>query len=217
MIAADYPPPPAPARAAAPPRVRLQVAFLTGPVPGQAPALSPEQRALLAALPHDPALRVVACDFPYGADAEAAVWRRAPLWRASLRNVATYLRARSPGFAAAHAPAMLALLARAEHTLLLAGSCGLELLAGLRLPAPWLRRITVIAYGPVARRAAAAVAALHVASGTRDPMAWFYRLPADCAPRCGHLGYLADPVFRRWCAGLIRHHPALAPTHAAAL
>jgi hypothetical protein len=71
----------------------------------------------------------------------------------------------------------------------------------------------------VARRPLPAVAALHVARGTRDPLAMLCRLPVDCAPRCGHLGYLADPVFRRWCAGIIRRHPALAPiqAHAAAL
>ena len=192
--------------------VRLQVAFFTGPVPAQSPALSPQQLRFLAGLPRDPALRCVARDFPYTAGASA--WRSAPLWRASLRNVANFLHARSTGFATTHAPGLRTLLASADHTLLLAGSCGLELLAGLRLPPALLRRVSVLAYGPVARRPFPAVAELRIARGSRDVFAAFTCAPADLILPCGHLGYLVRPEFTAWCAAWIRCHLAR-PTHAA--
>ena len=50
----------------------------------------------------------------------------------------------------ARIPLQVAFLARAEHTLILAGSCGRELFNRLALPGEIQRQVTIFAYRPVA-------------------------------------------------------------------
>jgi hypothetical protein len=194
--------------------VRLQIAFLTGPVSPHSSALSPQQLSFLARLPRDPAIRCINRDFPYTDCATA--WQPTPLWRASLGNATNFLRARSPAFAAAPARRVCALLEQADHTLFLAGSCGLELFAGLHLPRALLCRTSLLAYGPVARRPFPRVAELRIIRGTTDIFAAITRMPADLVLPCGHLGYLARPEFAAWCSNWITRHLAH-PTHAATI
>lgn len=172
------------------PGTRLQLAFLTGQSDPARCALSPAQRAFGEAL-LAPGRWLQPLNFPYRPD--AAPHRAVPLLRASWHNGRQYLMSRRSTFAQQHRHGLQAMLQNAPHTVLLAGSCGLELLANLALPPDSLDRISVFAYGPVARRAPA-VAALEVVVGDGD---WMSRLGwpgVATRVRSGHLGYLDQPA-----------------------
>ncbi|HDS1038341.1 TPA: hypothetical protein QDZ42_000347 [Stenotrophomonas maltophilia] len=170
--------------------VYLQLAFLTGQSDPAHCALSPLQRAFGQAL-QAPGRRLHPCNFPY--DIATAAHRPTPLLSASWHNSRHYLRSRHSGFAQAHGAAMHGLLHAAPHTLLLVGSCGLELLANLRLPPALMQRCSVLAYGPVARSAPAATH-LEILVGRQD---WVSRLGWRGARRwvdSGHMDYLRQPA-----------------------
>lgn len=180
----------------------IQVAFLTGQSRPPSAALSPVQAAFLAALPV-PAAGRWPWNFPYpapgsGEDRHAP----APLLRASLRNGAQYFRSRRRGFAPRHRAAVETLLARAEHTLLLAGSCGLELFNNLGLPAAWLARVSVFAYGPVARRRPGC--ACFLVQGRGDVLSRWYFPAVDARVDVGHLDYLTDPAVLALASAMVR-------------
>lgn len=179
-------------------RTRLQLAFLTGQSDPARCALSPQQRAFGQAL-LAPGRVLHPCNFPY--DATTPDHQPAALLAASWHNTRHYLRSRRPGFAAAHGPALAQLLQAAPHTLLLAGSCGLELLANLELPPALAQRCSVLAYGPVARRAPR-VAQLQVLVGRQD---WVSRLGWRGARQwidSGHMDYLQQPAVLAIARGL---------------
>jgi len=180
-------------------RLPLQVAFLTGQSDPDGAALSPAQERFLDALPV-PASAKVRVNFPY------PEWtpphRKMPLLRASWNNARQYLASRRPEFGERHRPAVRALLARAEHTLFLAGSCGLELLANLGLAESELAGVHVFGYGAVARR-------LPACEVRRVSARWDWvevlgvrgRLgPPDARVAGGHLGYLSDPEVLALCS-----------------
>ncbi len=181
----------------------LQIAFLTGQSnPGNA-ALSPLQQAFLEALPV-PAEWKVRTNFAYPDIPQS--FRRTPLPTASLHNLSLYLRSRRPAFAARYRPLVLAQIDRAERTLFLAGSSGLELLANLQLPPSALARLHVFAYGPVARRLASCE--VRIVQG-RDLISRLYfrvGIPKARIARvqCGHLDYLRDTEVRALCVAYLQ-------------
>lgn len=183
-------------------KLPLQIAFLTGQSDPCGSALSPKQEAFLDALPapDDWKVRV---NFPY--PEVTPPHRPAPLLRASWSNSRQFLVSRRSSFRAQHQPPLLALLGRAERTLLLTGSCGLELLANLDLPARDLGRLHVFAYGPVAWRRPACD--LRQVRGRRD---WVSRILSRVAPGSsdawvagGHLDYLEDPAVLALCCAFL--------------
>ena len=188
-------------------RTPLQLAFLTGQSDPARCALSPQQRAFGQAL-LAPGRVLHPCNFPY--DAATPDHQPAALLAASWHNTRHYLRSRDPGFAATHGPALAQLLQAAPHTLLLAGSCGLELLANLELPPALAQRCSVLAYGPVARRAPR-VAQLQVLVGRQD---WVSRLGWRGARQwidSGHMDYLQQPAvlaIARELAARLQQEPA---------
>jgi hypothetical protein len=178
--------------------VTLQVAFLTGQSDRVGAALSPLQARFLDALPiaDESKVRV---NFPYPASTRPH--RDVPLVAASWNNVTQTIGSRRSAFRERHRAAALDLLERADHTLFLAGSCGLELLANLELGEAALARAHVFAYGPVVWRQPACE--LRVVQGEGD---WISRLLSPHALRriarrvdCGHLGYLADREVAALC------------------
>jgi hypothetical protein len=170
----------------------LLVCFLTGRSDPANTALSPDQVGFLDALPLAAHERLDV-NFPY-APASGA-WRRTPLPVASVRNTRDYLASRRAAFAREHSDTVREVLARADRTLVLAGSCGLELLANLRLAANELADVHVLAYGPVARRRPPA--SLETVVGRRDRLArQGGAIPADHLIGAGHLDYLGSPEFR---------------------
>jgi hypothetical protein len=177
----------------------IQVMFLTGQSdPGRC-ALSPVQQAFLDALPL-PAAAKVPVNFPY-LYSDTMPWRTTPIVVASVRNAWQYLASRRSAFAATCAPGVRAQLARAQKTLILAGSNGLELFANLRLPREVLARVEVFAYGPVARRLPECPCSL--VQGRRDWLsrAWCSRV--DYRVGCGHLDYLESPEVLALCVAVL--------------
>ncbi|GAA2045442.1 hypothetical protein GCM10009819_36060 [Agromyces tropicus] len=169
----------------------LLVCFLTGRSDPANTALSPAQLALLDALPVGAGERIDV-NFPYAA--ASGPWRRTPLAVASVRNGRDYLGSRRPGFARRYAAEVRPVLAAADRTLVLAGSCGLELLANLRLDRHALAGLHVLAFGPVAR--SHPPVSLETVVGRTDLLARRWAPRADHVIGAGHLDYLASPEFR---------------------
>jgi hypothetical protein len=184
-------------------RPECQVLFLTGQSDPDRCALSPEQQAFLDALPL-PASAKIALNFPY--DAGTAPWRAIPLWIASVNNARQYARSRRPAFAADHTSHMRHLLGRARRTLILAGSCGLELFVNLNLPREVLDTVQIFAYGPTARRLPDCACVL--VQGRAD---WISRLwfpDVDHRVACGHREYLRSAEVLTLCIDVVRHFDA---------
>ncbi|MBD4098664.1 hypothetical protein GUH75_17285, partial [Xanthomonas citri pv. citri] len=78
-----------------------------------------------------PGRRLIDCNYPYRS--ASPTYRHMPLWRASVSNARQYLAARAARVADADRMRVVALLEQAPTTVLLAGSCGLQLLTVLRL------------------------------------------------------------------------------------
>ena len=172
-------------------RVPFQVAFLTGQSHPPAAALSPSQAAFLVSLPVPMSARV-SLNFPYPFNTPGRPFVPTSLLAASLRNTWQHFASRRPTFAAQHHPAVMALLARADRTLFLAGSCGLELFNNLQLPASILRKITIFAFGPVARRRPDCDCLL--VQGRRDWISRSHFRTVDASVGGGHMDYLTNPA-----------------------
>lgn len=178
-------------------RAPLLVTFLTGQSDPERNALSPVQRGFLDSLAVAPDARL-ALNFPWR---ESAPHREVPLWSATIANTRQYFSARHDAFAARHRPDLDALLARADHVVLLAGSCGLELLAGMRAPSEVWPRLHVLAYGPVAR-ARPPMDCLLV-GGRRDPISRVFFPRTDVEVDADHMSYLATPELREHARAFI--------------
>jgi hypothetical protein len=176
----------------------LQVLHLTGQSDPRGCALSPAQHAFLDDLPVEEEAKV-RLNFPY--DAASPPHRDTPLWLASLRHVALFLRVRllRRRWAARHRPAVEARLRSADRTLVLAGSIGLDLLGRLDLPAEVLDRLVVVSYGAVAARAPQC-RVVRVASRSDHLARWW---PCDVEVSAGHLDYLSAPELAALCRELL--------------
>lgn len=174
--------------------MRLQVLHLTGQSDPRSCALSPAQDAFLDPLPV-PEEAKVRLNFPY--DATLAPYRAVPLWLGSLRHLVLFWRIRllRAGWAAQHRPRVEEQLRKADHTLVLAGSIGLDLLGRLGLPRDVLDRLTVVAYGAVATRPPDC-RTIRVASRSDHLARWW---PRDLEVAAGHLDYLASPELAALC------------------
>jgi hypothetical protein len=175
-----------------------RVGLMTGPSDRSGWALAPEQRAFLAAV-GVPAAAQLTENFPYRPGSPPH--RRMPLLRASVNNGMAYWGSRSRNFRAAHGPLIERLLAHQEHTVFLTGSCGLELFNNLRLSSALLERVSVFAFGPVARRRP--LCAHVLVGGRRDWLSRLYFSRPDHLIDCGHLDYLSSPMLRALCSAFI--------------
>jgi hypothetical protein len=199
-------------------RLPFQILFLTGRSDPRSAALSPVQTAFLDALPAPDAWKV-RVNFPY--PAATPPYRDVPLLPASWRNLWQFAASRRVSFAERHQTQVLDRIEAAERTFILAGSCGLELLANLRLPASVLARLHVFAYGPAARRRPACDCRL--VQGRHDWISRVWVRTVDARLACGHLDYLSDPEVLRICCDYLEEcldtsppAPLPSPTHAPA-
>ncbi|CAD1793639.1 hypothetical protein QSH39_011265 [Xanthomonas arboricola pv. corylina] len=178
----------------------LQIAFLTGQSDPESCALSMQQQHFLQQL-QGPGRRLIDCNYPYRS--ASPTYRHMPLWRASVSNARQYLAARAARVADADRTRVVALLEQAPTTVLLAGSCGLQLLTALQLPQALRTRLAVFAYGPVCN-APATFGHLRVVQGSGD---WISRAlcagAPDLMPACGHLHYLRDAAVLAECQAFI--------------
>jgi len=123
---------------------------------------------------------------------------------ASIHNVAHFLRSRRPAFKQRYRDAVAEILSPYEAVILLAGSCGLELLINLDLPAEIRRRLHVFAYGPVSLRRPE-TASLFIVQGKYDFISRFFHREAHQRIRCFHMGYLLAPETLRLFQDFCRH------------
>lgn len=176
----------------------LQVAFLTGQSNPACWALSPVQAAFLVRLQRDDR-QLHACNFPY--QPASPSHEPVSLLKASVHNSAQYLLSRRLSFSDRYQAAVQALLSRHPHTVLLAGSCGLELLNNLRLPPAWLSRVSVFAFGPVARRSPDCRHVL--VQGRRDGISRLFFNTVHHRVDCGHMDYLQQDTVLALCEAFL--------------
>lgn len=185
------------------------VAFFTGQSDPSGNALSPGQREFLSRSGVPPEQRLE-LNFPYQ---PSAAWRNTSLLGASLANARQYLGSRNEAFAETHREAFLETFSGFPNVILLAGSCGLELLANLRLPEAFLRRLHVFAYGPVSR-SIPSCATFWIVQGKRDPISKWWHPKADHVISCGHMDYLESEETSRLFAEF--YHGVTGGDHASA-
>jgi len=181
----------------------IRIAFLTGRSDPSRCGLSPEQQGFLDAL-RAPGREPVDRNFPYAAQRPGHV--AVPLPLAAWRNLGDYIGARRPAFAGRHRSQVAAAFEGDGAVVLLAGSCGLELLSNLHLDASLRARLHVFAYGPVARHAPD-VARLLCVQGRSD---WISRAgwggPVHRVDG-GHMDYLRQPDVLTLCEDFIAGTP----------
>ena len=112
-----------------------------------------------------------------------------PLLGASYNNVRHYFESRRTAFRETHRSEILARFAAYDAVILLAGSCGMELLNNLNLPAETRQRLHVFGYGPVSRRRPA-VASRLLLQGQHDIISRLFHRQVDLQFPCSHMGYL---------------------------
>jgi len=181
----------------------IRIAFLTGRSDPSRCGLSPVQQGFLDAL-RAPGREPVDRNFPYAAQRPAHV--AVPLPLAAWRNLGDYIGARRPAFAGRHRAQVAAAFEGDGAVVLLAGSCGLEILSNLHLDALLRARLHVFAYGPVARRAPD-VARLLCVQGRSD---WISRAGWRGPVRRvdgGHMDYLRQPDVLTLCEDFIAATP----------
>lgn len=179
-------------------KTRLNVAFISGRSRPDNLALSPAQQDFLQRLPSD-GVSTVAENFPW--IPQSALWRETNLLRASLNNARDYLYSRRTGFAEHYRKQALTLLEGADHMLLLSGSCGLEIFNNLQLPSSVMSRISIFAYGPVARKRPDCHHLL--VQGRQDNISRFWFDRVDEKIECGHMDYLSQPALGDLCRRFI--------------
>lgn len=178
---------------------QLQIAFITGRSDPDCWLLSPLQDAFIQQL-IAPDRQLIERNFPY-TEQHHAHYKVPPLIKASYRNAREYLSSRKPDFINRYQSAVMAIIDQAPHTLFLAGSCGLELFNNLKLPTERLDKVSVFAYGPVARQRPECYHQL--VQGRSDPISRLWFRHADSYVNCSHLDYLSNPELLDHCQRFI--------------
>ena len=168
----------------------LGVAFLTGQSLPASCELSPLQQQFAQQLIRK-GVHLEPFNFPYREDMQPYRPRSLPL--AGCANVWQYFGSRSRRFSDRYRQCLCQLFDKHPRTLILAGSCGLELFNNVDLPADYRQRVHVIAYGPVARHRGRF--AVTLVQGHHDCLSSWYFPQVDYGISCGHMNYLHSPEF----------------------
>lgn len=171
----------------------LQVAFITGRSRPNNWSLSPVQTTFLQKIVG--AHQQVMMNFPW--TVQTTPWTTTGLLRASINNTREYFGSRSANFALRYRQQTINMLTSANHTLLLSGSCGLELFNQLHLEPALLKRVSIFAYGPVARQRPSCQHLL--VQGKQDWISRCWFRHADKRIDCGHMNYLEQPQLLSLC------------------
>lgn len=177
---------------------RLQIAMLNGRSDPDCWALSPAQHSFLQQLA-GPQRHLVSSNFPYLPNMRTP--RARPLWQASIANISEYLKARRSGFRQRYRPAFIRLLQQAQHTVFISGSCGLELFNCMALSTTELARVSVCAYGPVARISPACRKLLIQGNDDWISRCWFKQV--DLKVVAHHMNYLQQAQVLAACRQFI--------------
>ena len=177
-----------------------RVAFITGQSNPYSWDLSPIQRHFIQSF-NLPDEYVYKLNFPYTECSDS--YTPTPVLRASLQNIKLFLASQKPEFREQYQSVVTDFILESEHTILLSGSSGVELLNNLHLTAAVLKRISVFAYGPVSRHRPDCHYVF--VQGKQD---WYSRLfhsKPDYRVSCGHLNYLETDEVQDICARFIQN------------
>lgn len=181
------------------------VAFITGHSVRGCTGLSLEQRRFQQ-ISDIPLNRWQDCNYPYRQTFSFP--EPFNVITGSCNNVGQFLLSRRAAFRQRHADAVAAVFARYDAVILIAGSCGTEILNNLELPADIRSRLHVFAYGPVSRRLPD-TASLFVLQGRKDWLSRLFHPHADQRIDCSHMDYLRSPetlsLFNRFAHAALRY------------
>lgn len=173
-------------------------AFMTGHSVRGCTGLSTEQADFLrrSDLPEG---RWLSYNFPYH---ETSQYLRPNLIRASLNNFCHYYFSRFGGFRDRHREQVIGIFSGYEKVILLAGSCGLELLNNLELPGDIRSRLHIFSYGPVSRKLPDTASHMMV-QGSGDFISRIFHRRAEHRCESSHMSYLQSPetlrLFNSFC------------------
>ncbi|MCA9129414.1 MAG: hypothetical protein KDB22_20150 [Planctomycetales bacterium] len=168
----------------------LKVAFMSGLSEPRSCALTSRQQAFLRSLAAPESCKVY-CNFPF-VPTRAIPLPPPPLWKASLRNTAQFLRARRPGYARRARKHLEALSDSADRLVLITLSCGLEIANRCLADLAPGKQIFVFALGPVAWTRP--IYSHVFIQGSRDYVSKLFTRTVDVRLNgVGHLSYLDDP------------------------
>jgi hypothetical protein len=200
------------ARTAVHPQTTLKVVWLSGASDPFSSTLSDAEERFLESftLPRD---QVVWSNFPFTGPCKR---RHVPLPMAALSNVLQFLVASTPvyrWFAGRH---WRALCASASSVLVVAGSCGAQLLRALERATPDGVAVHALALGPVAWRAPRCLDAALVGTDDGYSRVFARSLPTElveAVPGVDHMSYLeSDDVVRRVRDWILARRDAYTPT-----
>nr|MDU9046806.1 hypothetical protein [Candidatus Electrothrix aestuarii] len=170
----------------------LGAIFLTGQSDKRSCSLIPAQEQTAEAL-RKLGLDVYPLNFPY--QEQMAPYQKVPIIRASIANLHMYLQSRQEEFASKHRPQFCERISQHTFTLVLAGSCGLEIINNLCLSDEIKKKLHIFAYGPVARKQPDISCTL--VQGRRDWLSKYFFSQVDLIVDCGHMDYLQSPEVLR--------------------
>lgn len=176
----------------------VRLAFITGLSNPESCQLSKIQREFLSglSLPDESKLFL---NFPYSEDLanennNVESEKDVSLWRASLNNGWQFISASTRNYRRLNAHHWKALMDSADLLLLIAGSCGLQLINSL-LDESEFDKVRVLAFGPTAWRRPRCKTVL--VQGEKDWISkLFFRDVDHVLPVVGHLDYLKNEQFR---------------------
>ena len=175
-------------------RIPFRVIFITGQSNPLSWTLSPVQQDFLNDLGLS-ADEIYLLNFPYQDGSHQ--YSKINILLASYHNVKNYWQSRSKSFKQKYQQDVIRLVSEAQHTLFIAGSCGLELLNNLFLPQTCLNKLSIFAFGPVSRSYPNTNTLL--VQGERDWISRFFFRSVDCRVPCSHMSYLNEPKVREAC------------------
>lgn len=163
----------------------MKAIFLTGQSNRHCCQLSPKQKRLADFLSKE-GVFVASLNFPY--DSEMSTYHETNLLNASWSNGLQYFSSRKPSFEKQYRAQVIKQFEQEGYSIVLAGSCGLELFNNLHLPDNILKNLHVIAYGPVARTQPKSQ--FTMVQGRDDWLSKCFFKEVNYLVDCGHMNYL---------------------------
>ncbi|MCW5202065.1 MAG: hypothetical protein QTN59_17240 [Candidatus Electrothrix communis] len=171
---------------------RLGTIFLTGQSDKHSCSLTPDQQKTAHEL-RKLGVEVQPLNFPY--QERMAPYRKINILLASMANLQMFFQSRRPEFTSKYRSRFCEKISEYALTLVLAGSCGLEIINNLRLPDDVKKKLHIFSYGPVARKMPDISCTL--VQGRHDGLSKYFFSKVDFSVNCGHMGYLQSPEVMR--------------------
>ena len=166
----------------------LGAIFLTGQSDRRSCGLSPDQQQTADML-QSLDIEVQPLNFPY--QEQMAGYRKINILLASIANLHMYFQSRQEAFVSRYRPQFCRKISQHAFTLVLAGSCGLEILNNFQLSDEVKKRLLIFAYGPIARKRPDIRCTM--VQGRRDRLSRYFFPQTDFSVDCGHMDYLQSP------------------------